>query len=457
MVIDDVKGYRRALLLQGPVGPFFYRLGQFLKQGGSEVFKVNFNGGDALYYPGNARKDGVFSFRGKPADWRRYIEQFITRHGIDVMFLFGNCRFYHRVAIKIARRRGVAVYVFEEGYIRPDYITMERDGVNGNSTLPNDANFYARLKEPELVSARPVGNMFWPMALFAYSYSIAGMLMAWRYRNYKHHRAYFSLAHWIPWIKAGWRKLKYRIKEQGVMDRLCGSLNNRYFLVPLQVHNDAQITYHSSYESVAQFIAEIIPSFARHAPTNTHLVIKHHPLDRGFRDYTQLIRSLASAWGVADRVVYVHDLHLPTLLRNAVGTVTINSTVGLSSLFHGTPVRVQGGAIYDIPGLTHQGSLDAFWSRPGKIDTALYRKFKAYVIRNTQINGSFYFLRDFVATFSTGERADRRPELRPVGGSAQFRRRRASVAHTAKPHVQLVPTAVMPRGNDGDNLPRVAP
>jgi capsular polysaccharide export protein len=39
----------------------------------------------------------------------------------------------HMVAHQMARLVGVRVHVFEEGYIRPNWLTLERDGVNGNS------------------------------------------------------------------------------------------------------------------------------------------------------------------------------------------------------------------------------------------------------------------------------------------------------------------------------------
>jgi capsular polysaccharide export protein len=74
------------------------------------------------------------------------------------------------------------------------------------------------------------------------------------------------------------------------------------------------------------------------------------------------------------------------------GVVVVNSTVGLSALHHGAPTKVCGNALYDIPGLTFQGTLDQFWSdAPGaKPDRQLYVRFRDHLISKTQINGSFY-------------------------------------------------------------------
>ena len=89
----------------------------------------------------------------------------------------------------------------------------------------------------------------------------------------------------------------------------------------------------------------------------------------------------------------VHDVHLPTCLKNAIGTITINSTVGLSSLYHKTPTITLGKALYDIEGLTCKGMhLNDFWRGYKAPDTFLYKEFRWYLIQETQLNGSFYGL-----------------------------------------------------------------
>jgi capsular polysaccharide export protein len=96
--------------------------------------------------------------------------------------------------------------------------------------------------------------------------------------------------------------------------------------------------------------------------------------------------------GIELRVRYIHDQHLPTLLMYAHGVVVINSTVGLSAIHHGAPTKVCGKALYDMPGLTYQGTLDEFWSDAlySKPDQRLYQRFRNYLVAETQLNGSFY-------------------------------------------------------------------
>ena len=80
-----------------------------------------------------------------------------------------------------------------------------------------------------------------------------------------------------------------------------------------------------------------------------------------------------------------------TLLQAARGLVTINSTVGMSALLHGVPVKVIGTAYYDLRGLTYAGTVDDFWSAAERVevDMELYGRFRSHVIRTTQINGNF--------------------------------------------------------------------
>jgi capsular polysaccharide export protein len=79
-------------------------------------------------------------------------------------------------------------------------------------------------------------------------------------------------------------------------------------------------------------------------------------------------------------------------LHHARGVVVVNSTVGLSALYHNAPLKACGAAIYDMPGLTFAGRLEEFWERAQSInvDRELFRRFRSYLIEHTQLNGSFY-------------------------------------------------------------------
>jgi capsular polysaccharide export protein len=68
----------------------------------------------------------------------------------------------------------------------------------------------------------------------------------------------------------------------------------------------------------------------------------------------------------------------------------VNSTAGGLALDLGCPTVCLSDPIYNLPGLTFQGTLDDFWLNPLLPDTTLLRCFRNTVIHATQINGGFY-------------------------------------------------------------------
>jgi capsular polysaccharide export protein len=387
--LDHLLARRRTLLLQGPMGAFFARLAEVLRANGQQVWKVNFNGGDEHYYPADG--EAVLAYRAPLAAFRAWLDEQISRLEVDTLVLFGQSRPLHAEAMALARARGVAVFVFEEGYFRPDYVTLEQDGVNADSSIPSDPVFYRDLNIETQPTPQPTHQQFGEVANIAMTYALALWAGSWRYRHYVHHRCLHPVREGLRWVRGGARKWGSRWAERGLQAFLAApAMHKRYFLVPLQVHNDAQILCHSPYGEVTDFIQEVITSFAEHAPADQWLVLKHHPLDKPYKDYRHLIASRARALGVADRVLYLHDQHLPTLLQHARGVVTVNSTTGLQAMFHGTPVITLGDCLYAVKGLVHPGPLATFWTAPGEVDRDLFNKFRAYVIRETQLNASFY-------------------------------------------------------------------
>ncbi len=380
---------RNILMLQGPVGPFFRKLANQLESRGHNVLKVNLNGGDFYYY----RTGKYLNFTSPVSVWPAWMESVLLGRDIDRVYLFGDCRRYHRQAIEIARRLGIEVYVFEEGYVRPNYVTLEKDGVNGYTSACEKAGLPKRLAETDAgvedIPSAPVVNVFSAAARHCVQYYIAASVLKPLFKFYEHHRSLNVITEGLYWIRSGARKILYRQTQRKVSDLLLSG-SESYFLLPLQVHSDMQVRKHSDFQSIEKYLERVISSFSKSERSDCSLVIKHHPYDRGYKNYSAVIRQLALVYGLENRLFYVHDTDLPSLLRNAEGSVLINSTVGISSLYHGTPVKALGDAIYDLDGLTHQGTLEQFWQNPGEVDANLFQRFRRYLIDKTQINGSLY-------------------------------------------------------------------
>ena len=388
MSLPDL-GVQHALLLQGPAGPFMRRFAEELAGHGIRVTKVNFHAGDRYFFPDDTPFAAVHSFTAPMDRWPDHVARLLDDEGIDGIFLFGDMRRLHRDAVLAAEAAGVRVWVFEEGYVRPDWITLEAHGVNGNSRMPKDPAFFLANAPEDEPPASPVGQSFGLSAWFSTLNALAFTHLNADFPHYEHHRPLNAWLHTAWWVRGASRKYWFRARERNLLPRFESELSDRYFFVPLQVHCDFQLR-HSPYEEITHFIDEVLDAFAAHADPSHHLLFKHHPMDRPFRDYTALFAQRAKSTGLGERLHYVHDLHLPTLLKHARGTITINSTVGLQSCFHGTPVITLGTAVYDMPGLAHQGTLAEFLSAPGEVDQELHDAFRRWLLHHNQVNGNFY-------------------------------------------------------------------
>ncbi len=378
---------RRVLLLQGLMGPFFRELGKGLVARGHKVFKVNFNGGDRLYW----RMANGIDYTGSLADWPRTFEGLLEKHQITDIMLFGDCRDHHTGALEICRGRNLRAWVFEEGYIRPDWVTMELGGVNGHSSLPRDPQWYCDTAAalPPLPEHKRVLSSFRRRAAQGLFYNAADVLTRWRYKGWTNHRP------WHPLVEgAGWaRKLNSRQVRQQQAISLITKLEAegaRYFLFPLQLDSDAQIKLHSPFAGVADALKVVIDSFAAHAPSDIRLVVKEHPLDNGVRDWELEARDLALRAGVEDRVDYLAWGDIEAVTERALGMVTINSTSGTLALARGLPVIVLGTAIYDMPALTCQDGLDQFWTKATPPDSETFAAFRRVLIDRCLIPGGFF-------------------------------------------------------------------
>jgi capsular polysaccharide export protein len=163
-----------------------------------------------------------------------------------------------------------------------------------------------------------------------------------------------------------------------------------YSLIALQLQSDYQIRANSPYRHLRDMLDEVFASFARHAPAETRLVVKLHPLDNSLERWPHVVPEAARRHGLDDRVILIDGGNLDLLLQHAQGCVIVNSTVGLRSIQIGCPTKVLGIAVFDIAGLTHQGALESFWQNPGAVDPTLARDLVAALAATIQIKGSFY-------------------------------------------------------------------
>lgn len=382
MKLHDIAK-QRFLFLQGPPGPFFDRLGASLRRLGHAVHRINLNAGDVASWSGPA-----IDYRGTAERWPSFVDDFLVHHRITDLILFGDCRPLHNAARGMARLRGVRVHVFEEGYIRPDWATLELDGVNGHSSLPRDPNWYVKAARtlPPLAKRPTVPSRFRRRAQEATSYYARTSLGRWRFPHYKSHRDRSAVTEALGWLK----QFALRKLQEGRAENVLAQLEGkRYFALPLQLSSDHQIRVHSLFGTMQAGASYVIESFARSAPDDTYLLVKEHPLDSSLFSWRRFIRREARRLNVEHRVLFTKGGRIDDIVENSLGVVTVNSTTGTLALASGIPVITLGQAVYNIPGITFQGPLDSFWSDPTPPNPRIWDAFSRVLQARCLVYGGF--------------------------------------------------------------------
>ncbi len=379
---------RHFLFLQGMPSPFFRRIAQGLREHGHRCTRINLCLGDRLFWRGADTLD----YSGDLAGWPRFIEAFLEREGVTDLLLLGEQRHYHREAVHAALARGVAVTVSDFGYIRPDWITWERNGMSGASLFPRDA---AAVRALAAACAEPD----WAPRFFDSGLRMAAADLLYNFANLLPHPRYARYQrsdrrpHTVPYTVASARRLLGNRLLRRRMHALVHDIESAgrpYYVFPLQLDFDFQIVAYSPYTGIEHAIEQVLQSFARHAPRESLLVLKEHPWDPALRDWEQVSARIARDLGLAGRVHYLRGGTLDTLMRGSSGVVTVNSTSGLRALQLGCRLEVLGQAVYDLPGLSFQGGLDAFWTQAAAPDPELVRDLLRALAGCIQIRGVFF-------------------------------------------------------------------
>ena len=378
-------GHKSFLFLQGPISPFFRMVGAELRALGHDVLRVNLNAGDWLIWHG---PDAV-NYRGRPGDWPVWFEALCEERQATDLVLLGEQRPQHKAAIAIARRRGMRVVATDFGYIRPDWIVLERDGMNAESRFPRDPETIVEmgrnLPPPDLVVHHR--DSFPRQAAWDIAYHLTAMLR-WPFPHHRSHQLY----HPIPVYAGTLLRLLTRRHDNRRADAIVRALQGQgpLFLFAMQMETDFSLRAYSHYPDLDTAMEEVMESFARHAPVEAKLLVKVHPLDPGIKRWKRRVRRIAGRHGVGDRVHYLGGGNLGHITESVQGVITVNSTVGLRALIDNLPTHALGQAIYKIPGLTHAGPLDAFWRDPPRPDMALREGFLRGIAHCLHIRGVYY-------------------------------------------------------------------
>ncbi|MEM9635042.1 MAG: capsular biosynthesis protein [Pseudomonadota bacterium] len=375
------------LFLQGPPGVFARTIADSLEARGVKTLRVNLSAGDWMGW--HDRR--CTPYRGSLEKWPDWLRAFLRSNNVTHIVYYADRVPYHVAAAEVGAELGATCLTFENGYLRPDWITLEHDGMSSHSRFPEDPD---QIRETGLglpeIDRRPL--YIYPFvneAIYEVSYNMANVVFALAFPGYVRDKLYHPLIDYlsnIPRLALAFRR--NRIAYHVIDDIIATGLP--YYVFPLQLQSDYQLRYNSQYEHIGDAAEEVIVSFKNNAPSAARLVFKVHPLDNGIEPWSRILAQIAKKHGVKKRVLLVDGGNLEQLLRNAAGALTINSTTGLHALRVGCPTKVLGIALYDIAGLTCQKSLDEFWRSGTAPDQELLDALERLLAASIQIKGCFY-------------------------------------------------------------------
>jgi capsular polysaccharide export protein len=380
---------RKFVFLQGPHGPFFHELSEILSASGAGVEKIGFNRGDEFFWKD---PDTYTAYLGPSEQWDDYIRVKLSQ-GVTDIVIYGDARYFHSSAIEIAKSMGIIVHCFEEGYLRPYWVTYERGGVNGNSRLMSLSIDDMRASLKKIDEEQPEAPAKWgelrSHMLYGARYHWHVLFRNRKYLNYKSHRSatireeFFS--HVRRLFMLPWRSFKrgldsWRIRNAGFV----------YHLAVLQLGHDASIVDHSNYSDMQDFMRDVVSAFASKAPKHHHLIFKAHPLEDFRVSLDAISVELMNEFGLQGRVHFLTGGKLAGMLNIARSVVTVNSTAGQQALWRGLPVKTMGTSVYSKPELTSSQPLADFFVSPHMPDLPAYRDYRRYLLATSQITGGFY-------------------------------------------------------------------
>ncbi len=352
--------------------------------------RIGFNAGDEASWPADLPYERYLE---PIQSWPLALEKYLERHAISDIVIYGDTRPIHAAARRIAEKRGLRLHAFEEGYLRPYWVTYERGGTNGHSRLMEMSLNAMRIvldgQTAEPVLAPPVWGTLWRHTWHGCLYHANILFRNQHYPNYQTHRAVSVAKEW--WLQCKrLAAMPMHVMASKLSARQLLRSGSSYHLVLLQLSHDSAFVGHSDFVSMRDFMETCAKNFASGAGPSELLVFKAHPFEDGREKLPSIARALAQDHGLTGRLKFIYGGNLGLLLDNAKSVVTINSTAGQQALARGIPLKIMGRAVYGKPELVSSQEQDQFFRKPTPPEDHSYREFRSYLIATSQITGSYY-------------------------------------------------------------------
>ena len=246
---------RTFLFLQGPSSYLFAKIADNLEKIGHRCIRINLCMGDWIFW----RRPGAVNYRGRLAHWQAFVASFMDQEGVTDVILLGEERPHHSLAVAAAKERDIPVFAVEMGYLRPDWVRIEKGGSGFNSHFPTDPETILRaaadLPEPDFEQL--YRHTFFTDAIFDLMFNMPNVFLWFFYPHYRWHAVFHPLAEYAGWVGRLVRSRGQVRRTLKITNRM--ELRDRpYFIFPLQLETDYQIRAYSTFRSQRDAIDMVI-------------------------------------------------------------------------------------------------------------------------------------------------------------------------------------------------------
>ncbi len=220
----------------------------------------------------------------------RYYSIIDKKYSAMLLWNGGKCR--QRIAIEIAKLKGIKPLFFENGLL-PNRLVLDAKGINADNSVPRERSFFENYEN---------------------SLTLPKSLIPRRAKNKK--------------------KFKTSLEP----------LPKQFIFVPFQVDSDTQIITNSKWIKNMRMLFSLIEKLSLTCDYN--FVLKEHPSSsRNYPDLHKRAKEL-------ERIFFANGYATQELIEKSDAVITINSTVGVESLLFKKRVIVLGDAFYRIDGIS---------------------------------------------------------------------------------------------------------
>lgn len=248
----------------------------------------------------------------------KQVKYLINNNNIKSVVLWNIVSAANAAVYALVDKNKTKINILENGFFRPDTVTLDHAGLNVNS------DYYNKSSKIKKINKHTIYNDIKPLVTKKgyLKYRFLEFLPFWPLNN-----AYYSLS-------KQYKKQKLKKTHIGNIDLS----NIKYAFLALQLMEDSQNVYYSKYEKYNEIICDALNLIEG---SDLKLVVKPHPLDINIQKCLKEISELKN------NNVIISGNNTEDLISLSNFVICVNSTVGFEALLMNKEVHLLGNSIYE--------------------------------------------------------------------------------------------------------------